>query len=60
MTQISSDEEIVRRHYANVFLEQKGQKFRIIQRQVAGRPVHLSSLCKTEAGAWKAVARHIR
>jgi hypothetical protein len=57
---MSEDEKIVRQRYANVFLEQKGQKFRVIQRQAAGRPIGLTSLCKTEAGAWKAAARHCR
>lgn len=53
-------EEIVRRRYANVFLERKGSKYRIIQRQVSGRPIGLTSLCTTEAGAWKSAARHVR
>lgn len=57
---IANAEELVRRRYANVFVEQKGQKFRIIQRQVMGRPVHLSSLCTTEASAWNQIAKRIR
>lgn len=56
---MSEDEKAVRNKYANVFLEQKGQKFRIIQRMTMGRPTNLTSLCTTAAGAWRALAKKI-